>query len=279
MSLCLCGENILDLIHIIVLALVQGLTEFLPISSSAHLILVPLLSSWEDQGLAFDVAVHVGTLSAVVFYFRKQLADMAVDWFGSLPLKAGKAKQTDNSRLAWAVLFGTIPVGICGLLFNDFIQESLRSALVIAATQFIFAAYLWWSDAIGKRDRNEYSIRWKDVLIIGLAQAIALIPGTSRSGITISAALMIGLTREAAARFSFLLSIPVIVLAGGLETLKYMSVAHSGDFSSLITGAIISGVSAYICIHYFLKLLDKIGMLPFVIYRFALGLLLLVLFV
>ena len=269
----------MDLIQIVVLALVQGLTEFLPISSSAHLILVPLLTEWEDQGLAFDVAVHVGTLTAVVVYFRKQLAEMAVDWFGSLPIKSGQAKQTENSRLAWAVLFGTIPVGLCGLLFNDFIKESLRGALIIAATQFIFAALLWWSDTKGKRERNEYSIRWKDVLIIGIAQAIALIPGTSRSGITITAALMVGLTRDAAARFSFLLSIPVIVLAGGLETLHYLSVAKGSDFSSLFIGALISGVSAFVCIHYFLKLLDKIGMMPFVIYRVVLGLLLLVMFV
>ena len=269
----------MDFIQIIVLALVQGLTEFLPISSSAHLILVPLLTEWKDQGLAFDVAVHVGTLLAVVIYFRKQLADMAVDWFGSLPLISSKARQTDNSRLAWAVLFGTIPVGLCGLLFNDFIKEALRGALVIAATQFIFAGLLWWADSKGRRDRNEYSIRWKDVLIIGVAQAIALIPGTSRSGITITAALMMGLTRDAAARFSFLLSIPVIVLAGGLETLHYMSVAKGSDFGSLIAGAIISGVSAFVCIHYFLKLLDKIGMLPFVIYRFLLGVVLVVMFI
>ena len=269
----------MDFIQIIVLALVQGLTEFLPISSSAHLILVPLLTEWKDQGLAFDVAVHVGTLMAVVIYFRNQLAEMAVDWFGSLPLISAKRRQTENSRLAWAVLFGTIPVGLCGLLFNDFIKESLRGALVIAATQFIFAALLWWADSKGKRDRNEYSIRWKDVLIIGVAQAIALIPGTSRSGITITAALMIGLTRDAAARFSFLLSIPVIVLAGGLETLHYLSVAKGSDFASLITGAIISGVSAFICIHYFLKLLDRIGMMPFVIYRVLLGLVLLVMFI
>lgn len=268
----------MDILQIIVLALVQGLTEFLPISSSAHLILVPLLTEWQDQGLAFDVAVHVGTLMAVVIYFRKQLAEMAVDWFGSLPLK-GKSTHTDNSRLAWAVLLGTIPVGLCGLLFNDVIQGSLRSALVIAATQFIFAAALWWSDVAGKRNRNEYSISWKDVLVIGVAQAIALIPGTSRSGITITAALMVGLTREAAARFSFLLSIPVIVLAGGLEALKYLSVANSGDFSSLIIGATISGVSAFICIHYFLKLLDRIGMLPFVVYRFILGAFLVVMFI
>lgn len=269
----------LDLIQIVVLALVQGLTEFLPISSSAHLILVPLLTEWDDQGLAFDVAVHIGTLTAVVVYFRHQLADMAVDWFGSLPFISKQSKQTENSRLAWAVLFGTIPVGLAGLLFKDFIEESLRGALVIAATQFIFAGFLWWADSKGTRQRNEYSLRWKDVLIIGVAQAIALIPGTSRSGITITAALMIGLTRDAAARFSFLLSIPVIVLAGGLETLHYLSVAKGSDFSSLITGAIISGISAFICIHYFLKLLDKIGMMPFVVYRFVLGIFLLVMFV
>jgi len=264
----------LDLIQIVVLALVQGLTEFLPISSSAHLILVPLLSEWQDQGLAFDVAVHVGTLLAVVLYFRKELADMAVDWFGSI-----QGKHTDNSRLAWAVLFGTIPVGLCGLLFNGFIKEALRGAMVIAATQFVFAALLWWADSKGRRNRNEYSIRWKDVLIIGVAQAIALIPGVSRSGITITAALMIGLTRDAAARFSFLLSIPVIVFAGGLETLHYLSVAKGGDYSSLIIGAIISGISAFACIHYFLKLLDKIGMMPFVVYRFILGMVLVIMFI
>lgn len=269
----------LDFIQIVVLALVQGLTEFLPISSSAHLILVPLLTEWDDQGLAFDVAVHLGTLTAVVVYFRHQLADMAVDWFASLPLISKQSKQTENSRLAWAVLFGTIPVGLAGLLFKDFIEESLRGALVIAATQFIFAGFLWWADSKGTRERSEYSIRWKDVLIIGVAQAIALIPGTSRSGITITAALMIGLTRDAAARFSFLLSIPVIVLAGGLEALHYLSVAKGSDFSSLIIGAVISGISAFICIHYFLKLLDKIGMMPFVVYRFVLGIFLLVMFV
>lgn len=264
----------MDLIQIIVLALVQGLTEFLPISSSAHLILVPLLTGWQDQGLAFDVAVHVGTLSAVVLYFRKQLGTMAVDWFGSI-----KGRHTPDSRLAWAVLFGTIPVGLSGLLFKDFISESLRGAMVIAATQFVFGALLWWADIKGRRQRDEYSIGWKDVMIIGIAQAIALIPGTSRSGITITAALMVGLNRQAAARFSFLLSIPVIVLAGGLETLDYLTVAQGSDFGSLIIGAIISGISAYLCIHYFLKLLDKIGMLPFVIYRLLLGALLVVLFI
>lgn len=268
----------MDIIQITVLALVQGLTEFLPVSSSAHLILVPILTGWQDQGLAFDVAVHVGTLAAVVIYFRKQLAVMTSDWFGSLPFRPGQAKHTADSRLAWSVLFGTIPVGLCGLLLSDYIETSLRGALVIAATQFIFAALLWWSDVKGKRIRDEHTINWKDVLIIGIAQAVALIPGTSRSGITITAALMLGLNRQAAARFSFLLSIPVIVLAGGLETLHYLSVAQGSDVGSLILGALFSGVSAYICIHYFLKLLDKIGMLPFVVYRIFLGVFLIIMF-
>ena len=264
----------MDLIQIVVLALVQGLTEFLPISSSAHLILVPLLTGWEDQGLAFDVAVHVGTLTAVVLYFRHELGRMVCDWVGSF---TGKG-QSGDSRLAWAVVLGTIPVGLAGLLFKDFISESLRGPLVIAATTIIFGAALWWADARGRRERDEYSIDWKDILVIGCAQAIALIPGTSRSGITITAALLMGLNREAAARFSFLLSIPVIILAGGFETLEYLEQAKASDWQSLVFGALLSGISAYLCIHFFLKLLERIGMMPFVIYRFILGAVLLFVF-
>lgn len=264
----------MDIIQIIVLALVQGLTEFLPISSSAHLILVPVLTSWEDQGLAFDVAVHAGTLSAVVFYFRKEIGKMFVEWFGSF---AGN--HTADSRLAWAVLIGTIPVGLVGLAFKDVIEQNLRSPLVIACTTIVFGLLLWLADRKKHTIKDEHSIGWQYAIIIGIAQAIALIPGTSRSGITITAALFLGLSRQASARFSFLLSIPVIVLAGGLETLEYLSVAHLGDATDLLIGAAVSAVSAYLCIHYFLKLLDSISMLPFVIYRLVLGVFLLVLFV
>ena len=264
----------MDIVQVIVLALVQGLTEFLPVSSSAHLILVPILSDWPDQGLAFDVAVHAGTLTAVVLYFRVELRKMFFEWFGSL-----RGRHTPDSRLAWAVLFGTIPAGLAGLLFKDYIGENLRSPLVIAITTIIFGLLLWFADSRKDLKRDEHELRWKDVLVIGLAQAIALVPGTSRSGITITAALMLGLNRQAAARFSFLLSIPVIVLAGGLETLEYAQVASTQDINFLLMGAMISAVSAYLCIHYFLKMLEKISMLPFVIYRLALGLFLFVMFI
>ena len=264
----------MDIIQVVILALVQGLTEFLPISSSAHLILVPVLTDWPDQGLAFDVAVHAGTLTAVVLYFRKELARMFIEWFTSF-----KSGLTPDARLAWAVLLGTIPVGLAGLIFKDLIETELRSPLVIAVATIVFGLLLWIADKTGKRAKSEYGLLLCDVLVIGLAQALALIPGTSRSGITITAALMMGLTREAAARFSFLLSIPVIFLAGSFETFEYLSVASVEDAQPLLVGALISAVSAYACIHYFLKLLERIGMMPFVAYRLALGGVLLVLFI
>jgi len=147
--------------------------------------------------------------------------------------------------------------------------------LVIATTTIIFGFLLWYADWSGKRQRDEHTMSWKDIIVIGCAQAIALIPGTSRSGITITAGLMLGLTAPAAARFSFLLSIPVILLAGGMETLDYLKVASINDMNDLVIGALISAVSAYLCIHYFLMLLERISMTPFVIYRLLLGIVLL----
>ena len=257
----------MDLIQIIVLALVQGLTEFLPISSSAHLILVPVLTGWQDQGLAFDVAVHVGTLTAVVYYFRHEIASMFMAWTGSV---AGKGVSPD-ARLAWAVILGTIPAALSGLLFKDAIETHLRSPLVIATTTILFGLLLWAADAWGRRHRDEHQLGWKDVLIIGIAQALALIPGTSRSGATMTAGLALGLSRKAAARFSFLLSIPIILLAGGYLTLQLIQSTDAVDWTVLILGTVLSAISAYLCIHFFLKLLDRIGMLPFVIYRILLG--------
>lgn len=264
----------MSLIQIIVLALVQGVTEFLPVSSSAHLILVPALSNWQDQGLAFDVAVHVGTLSAVMWYFRPELAKMTIDWFDSV----AKRQLVGESRLAWAVIWGTVPVGLAGLLFHDYIDTELRSPVVIAWATIGFGLLLWLSDVSGRRQRDEHTINWKDVLIIGCAQALALIPGTSRSGITMTAGLLLGLTRTAAARFSFLLSIPTILLAGGYKGIKLLEQPTPVDWLAIILGILLSGITAYICIHYFLKLLDRIGMLPFVIYRLVLGMMLLVVF-
>ena len=265
----------MDIIQIIALAILQGLTEFLPISSSAHLILLPILANWQDQGLAFDVAVHVGTLTAVIFYFRHTLKILLHDWFESVHQR----QMVGDSRLAWAVLIGTIPVGLAGLLLGDFVEAHLRSPLVIAATTIIFALLLAWADWYGKQQRTEHQLTWQDVFIVGVAQAIALIPGTSRSGITITAGLILGLSREAAARFSFLLSIPVIFLAGGLKTIELIQSNLITDWFALISGAILSAVSAYICIHLFLKLLAKIGLWPFVIYRLVLGVILIAIFI
>lgn len=257
----------MDFIQILVLGLLQGFTEFLPISSSAHLILVPELLGWPDQGLGFDVAVHVGTLSAVVIYFRHELVSMIRDWFASLATR----QLTPDAKLAWGVIVGTIPVGIVGLLIKDYVETTLRSPLVIATTTIAFGLLLWWADAKGKRVRDEHTLTWKDIIFIGCAQAIALIPGTSRSGITMTAALMMGLNRAGAARFSFLLSIPAILLPGLLKTKDLWQSAVPVDWSALVMGIIISGVTALIVIHYFLKLLERLGMLPYVIYRLLLG--------
>ncbi len=258
----------MDLFQAIALALMQGFTEFLPISSSAHLILVPqMVEGWEDQGLAFDVSVHVGTLSAVMLYFRREITEMSVDWVMSVKSR----KQTMNSRLAWAVLLGTIPVGLAGLIFKDYIELNLRSPTVIAIATIGFGLLLWWADFTGKRHRDEYTISIVDVIVIGCAQALALIPGTSRSGATMTAGLLMGLSREASARFSFLLSVPVIVLAGGLKLLDLIKQSAPVEWSLMIIGTVLAAVTAYLCIHYFLALLDRIGMLPFVIYRLVLG--------
>lgn len=264
----------MDLTQQLLLALLQGLTEFLPVSSSAHLILLPRLVGWADQGLTFDIAVHVGTLTAVVIYFRHELNVMARHWLSSVATR----RQTAESRLAWAVLIGTVPVGLAGLIFKDAIELYLRSPFVIAIATIVFGLLLGWADRYNRHRRNEYSLSLSDILFIGVAQAVALIPGTSRSGITITAGLMLGLTRQAAARFSFLLSIPVISLAGLLAVRDIWQQESQFDWQVLMTGALVSGLTAYFCIHFFLKLLDRIGMLPFVIYRLLLGLVLLVMF-
>ncbi|HUQ53820.1 MAG TPA: undecaprenyl-diphosphate phosphatase, partial [Gammaproteobacteria bacterium] len=173
----------MDSLQIVVLAVVQGITEFLPISSSGHLILVPYFTSWPDQGLDFDLAVHIGTLTAIVTYFRRTLRVMARDWARSV----AERREVGESRLAWAVLFGTIPAGIVGLLFRHDIETTLRSPLVVATTTIGYAVLLLIADRVGAKQRDERSIGWLDVVVIGCAQALALVPGTSRSGVTITA--------------------------------------------------------------------------------------------
>jgi undecaprenyl-diphosphatase len=257
----------MDNFQAFVLALLQGLTEFLPISSSAHLILLPNIVDWPDQGLAFDVAVHFGTLTAVVVYFREELSGMAASWLRSL--KTGNPDA--EARLAWAVLLGTIPLGLFGLLGHNFIETALRSPLVIATTTIVFGLLLWYADVKGPQTRCEYRLNAWRVLVIALAQALALIPGTSRSGATITAGMLVGLDRTSAARFSFLLSVPAILLAAGYESSKLLGNDVAIHWTPIVLGVVVAAVSAYTCIHYFLKLLDRIGMLPFVVYRLILG--------
>jgi len=255
----------IDPLQIWVLAILQGLTEFLPISSSAHLILVPQLLHWQDQGLAFDVALHVGSLMAILLYFRKDLYPLLSHWLASF---AGQ--HSPESRLVWSVALGTVPVAVVGLLLAEEVATALRNPLVIASATIVFGLLLGYADLRGARTADEYSVGWRKTLIIGLAQAVAVIPGTSRSGITMTAGLMLGLTRTASARYSFLLSIPVILLADGHDA--YTLLKQGGvNWSDLMLGAAISGISAYLCIEVFIRLLDRIGMLPFVIYRLLLG--------
>ena len=265
----------MDPIQAIILAIVQGLSEFLPISSSGHLILVPHFLGWADQGLAFDVAVHVGTLFAVVAYFRVQLFAMARAWFASC---AGGG-MTPDARLAWCVIVGTIPVGIVGLLFNDLIEKMLRNPLFVAGTLTVFGLLMWIADLRGAQRRDEYSVGWRDAILIGCAQALALMPGTSRSGVTMTMGRSLGMTRDAAARFSFLLAVPGIAMAGGYELLELLGEPDgSVDWSMMSLGLVVSAITGYLCIHWLLKVINRIGLAPFALYRFALAALIVVVF-
>lgn len=257
----------MDWLQVVILAVLQGLTEFLPISSSAHLILVPVLTGWQDQGLAFDVALHLGSLIAVLLYFRHDLIKMTASWSQSLSTRKADA----DAKLAWAVLFATIPVGLAGLAFKSTIETVLRDPLYLSLGLIVFGLVLGWADWRHRGQRSEYQMNWKDVLLIGCAQAIALFPGVSRSGITMTAALMLGLSREASARFSFLLSIPVTALACGLSLKDMIGSTVSIDWVAVVLGVVVSAISAYLCIHYFLAFIKRIGMQPFVVYRLMLG--------
>ncbi|GAA5523889.1 undecaprenyl-diphosphatase [Microbulbifer aestuariivivens] len=256
----------MEFFQIVLLALIQGLTEFLPISSSAHLILPKEVLGWPDQGLAFDVAVHFGSLAAVVIYFRGEVWALLRDGLGGLV----NNRWTDDGRLAWLIVLATIPAGLVGLAFKGFIETHLRSAAVIAATTIGFGVLLWWADVFGKRRQTLAQLNWKKALAIGLAQALALIPGTSRSGITMTAGLMLGMKREDAARFSFLMSIPIIALSALLLTFDLLSL-ETVPWGDILLGTLLSGISAYLCIHFFLQFISRIGMAPFAIYRLLLG--------
>jgi len=254
-------------LQVIVLAIVQGLGEFLPISSSGHLVLAPAFFGWADQGLVFDVAVHFGTLLAVCAYFRDDVIGLLK---GALQIATGNVK-TLEARMALYMGIGTVPAAIAGLLLASWIAANLRSPVVVAATLSGYGILLAVADRLGRQSRNISEVRFSDALIIGVAQALALVPGTSRSGITITAGMMLGLRRQDAARFSFLLSVPVILLATAYELLTVFTSDLSIDWSQLGVAAAISGIVAYLSIEFFMRFVNAIGLLPFAIYRVILA--------
>ena len=264
----------MDITQTIALALIQGLTEFLPVSSSAHLVILPKFLDWPDQGLAFDVVLHFATLCAIVYYYRLTLVEMSKDFACSIVTR----KMQGQSMLAWAVLLGTIPVGLTGLFFKDSIELNLRSYEVVAFATIFFGFLLGFSDWLHRfLGRSREFIRSSDILIVGLFQALALIPGTSRSGITITAALLIGLSRSLSIKYAFLLSIPVIALATLLKTFDLVNEVNQVDWTLLLIGFVIALITAYTTIVFFIRLVERIGFMPFVIYRILLGVTLLLL--
>ena len=264
----------MDLVQLIILGLIQGITEFLPISSSAHLILLPELTGWQDQGLVIDIAAHVGSLAAVLVYFRADIRRIFNPWFYAHHSGAG----TDDKRLLIYILIATLPVVLAAFFMYELISGYFRDPVIIALASILFGLLLWWSDRVGVKMRTLNQLRLGDAVLIGLAQAVALIPGTSRSGITMTAGLMLGMDRHAAARFSFLLAIPTIIFAGGHEGWRYFIQASDTDWFAFVTVAVVSAISAWLTIHWFLKFLEKTGMLPYVIYRVGLGIVLLFMF-
>jgi len=260
--------------QLLLLALIQGLTEFLPISSSAHLILLPQLTNFEDQGVLMDVAVHVGSLGAVVSYFRKDIGAL----FSAVP-DFFRRKTSDNVRLLDLLVIRSIPaviagagVGLTG--WNDL----MRSIDVSAIASSVLGLVLYAADPWPPRERAVKDLSMKDVILIGLAQALALIPGTSRSGITMTAARALHMTRSEAARFSMLLSIPIIIASGTFEALDLGGTASNTPWSAAAIAAALSFAAAYASIAIFMALVEKIGFMPFVIYRVALGVILLTIF-
>ena len=254
-------------LQIVVLAIVQGLTEFLPISSSGHLVLVPYLVAWTDQGLAFDVAVHFGSLIAVCLFFREDIVGLLR---GSVRILGGDFK-SPQSYMALAIALGTIPAAAAGLLFASWIENNLRDPSIIVYTLAGYGILMALADRFAKRDKGITDIRIRDALVIGVAQALALVPGTSRSGVTITAGRLLGFERQDAARFSFLLSAPVILLATvykGAELILGDTVVAWGQ---LALGVVVSAIVAYLSIEFFMRFVSRIGLLPFAIYRLALA--------
>lgn len=280
----------MEIVAAAVLGIVQGLTELLPVSSSAHLILVPWLLGWQPEGLFFDVSLHVGTAIAILAYFWKDWITLA----GEVVRGIAEGKPLGNSqrKLAWFLVVGTLPAMAAGLMLESTAEKALRSPLITVFTLIIFGALLYFSDRSGKKNRNMEDYTWADSIWIGFSQAVALIPGVSRSGITISTAMLRNSSRAAAARFSFLLSAPIVAGAGLLEGARFIRAlrhplmgAGTGagpiemKWGVVLVGMICAAISGFLCIRYFLRYIQKNSYMPFVIYRFILAIVVLMFYI
>jgi len=259
----------LNILQAFILGVLQGATEFLPVSSSGHLVLVPWLLSWESPGLAFDTVVHWGTALAVIAYFWR-------DWIALIRavLRAllQRSLADPNARVAWLIILGTIPAALIGYLLEDFFEGMFARPAAAAAFLLATAALLTASERLGRRKRDLDALAWRDALLIGLAQALAIFPGVSRSGATIAGGLARGLKREPAARFSFLLATPIILGAG---LFKLLDLAQEGDLttqiSALAVGFVAAGAVGLGCIHFLLRYLQRRRLYPFAIYCTLVG--------
>ncbi len=258
----------MDAFQAIVLGIVQGLTEFLPISSSGHLRIVPAFAGWEDPGAAFTAVIQLGTVAAVLLYFRNDLLNIARAWFAGLRDPSRRAEL--DSRMGWYLIIGTIPIVVFGFAFDDQIEEDLRSLNLIAGTLIGLGLLLLLAERVARRDREIEGVTWRDSLVIGFAQAAALIPGVSRSGATITAGLFLGFDRAAAARFSFLLSVPAVVLSG-LYQLRDIGGEGGAGVVPTILATIAACVSGYASIAVLWKFLVTHTTFVFVAYRVVLG--------
>jgi undecaprenyl-diphosphatase len=262
----------MPLVQVVVLGIIQGLTEFLPISSTAHLALVPWLLGWKDPGLSFDIALHLGTLAAILIYFFRDWVQVLVQGFGGR--MEGDPALKRNPRVLWFMVAATIPVGAAGLMFHKQAETTWRSPNVIAAMMIIIGLLLWWADQAGRKQKDIQHLNFGDAMSIGVAQALAVVPGTSRSGVTIAAGLWRNLDRAAAARFSFLLSTPAIAAAAAKDF--YDLIKHEGGIPHEMrvafgVGILVSALSGAVVIQFFLAYLRRHSLSFFIAYRIIFG--------
>jgi undecaprenyl-diphosphatase len=256
-------------IEAIVLGIVQGLTEFLPISSTGHLRIVPAFFGWEDPGAAFTAVTQLGTMAAVLLYFRDDLSRIAVAWARSVREPA--LRRTQDARLGWYIALGTIPIVIFGVAFHNQIEDGARDLYLIGVMLIVFGLILAGAEAVGRRERGIETITARDGAAIGFAQAMALVPGVSRSGATISAGLFLGLDRAAAARYSFLLSVPAVVLSGLFELRDIGGDDANASIAATALATLLAFIVGYASIAFLIRYLANHTVAIFVVYRLVLG--------